>query len=158
MKGNEGVTILQIVITIIVMMLILSASVFYGVNTTKEAKIAATYNEIKEIETAIKEAEVRNKIEILDNSIKILGEYEAPKIDVSAYATQLAGKTGDFYYLDFTSSRKLSNVFDIERVKNDYLLEIDNLNIYMVDGIDINDTTLYDAKEIANFYQDAFVK
>ena len=36
MKGNEGVTILQIVITIIVMMLILSASVFYGVNTTKE--------------------------------------------------------------------------------------------------------------------------
>ena len=62
MKGNEGVTILQIVITIIVMMLILSASVFYGVNTTKEAKIAATYNEIKEIESAIKEAEVRNKI------------------------------------------------------------------------------------------------
>ena len=54
MKGNEGVTILQIVITIIVMMLILSASVFYGVNTTKEAKIAATYNEIKEIESATK--------------------------------------------------------------------------------------------------------
>ena len=73
MKGNEGVTILQIVITIIVMMLILSASVFYGVNTTKEAKIAATYNEIKEIESAIKEAEVINKIEILDNRIKILG-------------------------------------------------------------------------------------
>lgn len=158
MKKNEGITILQVVITIIVMMIILSASVFYGLNTTREAKVAATYNEIKEIEGAIKEAVVRNKIEILANSINIYGEYEAPKIDVSAYTVQLGGETGDFYYLDFTSSRKLSNVFDIERVKNDYLLGIDDLSIYIVDGLDTEDTTLYNAKEIANYYQNSFVK
>lgn len=158
MKGNEGITILQIVITIIVMMIILSASVFYGVNTTREAKIAATYSEIKDIESAIKEAEVREKIKILDNSISIYGEYEAPKVDNSSYELQLGEKSGDFYFLDFTSSRKLSNALDIERVKNNYLLEIENLNIYMVDGLEINGAVLYDAKEIAKFYQDSFVK
>ncbi len=158
MKGNEGITILQIVITIIVMMLILSVSVFKGVSTTKEAKIATTYNEIKEVEGALKEAKVRDKIEILDNSINILGEYEAPKIDTNAYSVQLGDSSGDFYYLDFTSSRKLSDALNLERIKNDYLLEVNNLDLYMVDGLDINDTLTYDTKEIAKFYQDSFVK
>ena len=163
--NNNGVTMLQIVISVVVMLIILSVSVFYGQNVTKEAKIASIYNEIKEIESIVKEAHLLNDITVKEDSISFYDEIDAPKVDKTVYSKELAGaESGDFYYLDFTKSRKLENVLGIERVKNDYILDLLNLNIYLVGGVSIpessdgSEVVKYDSDEIVKYYTNTFVK
>ena len=87
--NNNGVTMLQIVISVVVMLIILSVSVFYGQNVTKEAKIASIYNEIKEIESIVKEAHLLNDITVKEDSISFYDEIDAPKVDKTVYSKEL---------------------------------------------------------------------
>ena len=61
---NEGVTILQIVITIIIMIIIMGVAILYGQGVARESRMASVYNEIKEIESALKEAHLLNELKI----------------------------------------------------------------------------------------------
>lgn len=169
---NEGVTILQIVITIIIMVFILGVTVLYGQNAAREANFAATYNEIREIESVFKEMYLLNHIKVNTDSVTFYSELDAPKVNNSDYTEQLGpSPSGNFYYLDFTSSRKLQNVLGLEKVKNDYLFDLVNLNIYLVDGVSIPKVTTnpdgtenieevieYDSDKIVKYYTDTFVK
>lgn len=161
---NEGVTILQIVITVVIMLIILSVTVFYGQSITKEAKISIVYNEIKEIESAIKEASIMGEITLGVDEITFFGEINIPKVDAASYSKVLSGDmSSDYYYLDFTSSKKLRNVLEIENVDNDYLLDLSDLNIFLIDGIDLQIDadkveTKYNSDEIVKYYDDIFVK
>lgn len=161
---NEGVTILQLVITIVIMIILATIAVYYGQGIPKEARLASIYNEIREVENAIKEGRMINKIKVSGEELSFYGEMTAPKVNNATYQSIIgSGKTGDFYYLDFTSSRKLENVLDMENVKNDYLLDFQNTNIYLIKGIDIvsgdgTATVKYDSNEIENYYEKTFKK
>lgn len=163
MRNNEGVTILQIVITVIVMIILLSLAIFYSSGTTKEAAVAALYNEIKEVTSVIQEASILNHIQKSGDEIIFFEETSAPKVEKSSYQTQLAlAGSGDFYYLDFTSSRELKNTLELENIKNDYILEFDSLKLYLVEGIELLDETTgkeeikYSAEEIEKYYNNLF--
>ena len=161
---NEGVTILQLVITIIIMIIILAIGIFYGPNVAREAKLATIYNEIKEVKSVFKELYILNKIEVSDNYLSFYDEIEVPKVDVTMYEKELGeNPIGDYYYLDFTTSRELENVLGIERVENDYILNIQELNLYLVGGTDLVDsdgkvTVEYDTDKISDYYDETFVK
>lgn len=163
MRNNEGVTILQIVITVIVMIILLSLAIFYSSGTTKEATVAALYNEIKEVTSVIQEASILNHIQKSGDEIIFFEETSAPKVEKSSYQTQLAlAGSGEFYYLDFTSSRELKNTLELENIKNDYILEFDGLKLYLVEGIELLDETTgkeeikYSAEEIEKYYNNLF--
>lgn len=161
---NEGVTILQVVITVIIMLVILAVSVFLGPNVAREAKLTAIYNEIKEIESVFKEMQLLGKMKVNGEKLSFYEEIEVPKIENADYNKEIGENTeGDFYYLDFTSSRKLENVLGLERINNDYILDLENLNIYLVGGVDILDDNgmvviKYNSDEISDYYSDTFVK
>lgn len=161
---NEGVTILQIVITVIIMIIILSVSIYMGPNIAREAKLASTYEEIKEIESTIEELYILGNVIASGDNIIFYGEKEAPKVDNTMYTAELGEDAeGEYYYLDFTSSRQLENVLGLENVDNDYIFDLDNLNIYLVGGIDIINedgrvVIKYDSNEIVDYYSETFVK
>lgn len=161
---NEGVTILQIVITVVIMLIILAVSIFLGPNVAREAKIAAIYNEIKVIEEVLKELYVLNDISVDGDSVVFNDETKAPKVNSSNYSNELgADATGDYYYMDFTSSRNLENALGLERVENDYILDLKNLNVYLIGGVDTVDANgkvvmKYNSDEIAHYYDETFVK
>lgn len=161
---NEGVTILQIVITVIIMLIILAVTIFYGQNVSKEARLAAIYNEIIEIENVVKEMKVLNEVQVIENVLSFNGEVDLQKVDSSSYPKELAGVgSGNYYLMNFTSSRKLENVLDLENVKNNYILDFITGNVYLVGGIDTIDSAgnrviEYDSDEIVKYYKNTFVK
>ena len=159
---NQGITILQIVITVIVMLIILSVSVFYGEGVSKEASLATIYNEIKEVESVLKEAYILNNIKVNNDSITFFDEEEAVKADKSLYNTVIGDAVEDYYYLDFTTSKKLENVLGLENVSHDYLFDLTNLNIFLVEGVELPSgdeiNVKYNSDDIVKYYSDTFVK
>lgn len=161
---NTGITILQLVITIAIMLIILAISLFFGNNVSREAYIASVYTEIKEIESVLNEMSILNEITINANSLNFYDEIDVPKVDNSFYSAELQGAiVENCYLLDFTSSKKLENVLGLEKVDNDYLLDLKNLNIYLIGGLDVADesgsiTIKYNSDEIAEYYSNTFVK
>ena len=161
---NTGITILQLVITIAIMLIILAISLFFGNNVSREANIASIYSEIKEIESVLNELSVLNKITIKADSISFYDEIDVPKVDKSFYSAELQGfSVEDCYLLDFTSSKKLENVLGLEKVDNNYLFDLNNLNIYLIGGLDVTDESgkiiiKYNSDEIVDYYSNTFVK
>jgi len=158
---NEGITMMQIVITIVIMIILATIAVLYGQGIPKEARLSSIYNEIREVESTLKQAKLLNKLVAADENLSIYEEITVPKVEASSYESVLgAGATGDFYYLDFTTSRKLENVLDLENVNNDYILDYSNLNIYLIKGIEINEgdtiTIKYNSDEIETYYESTF--
>ncbi len=159
MKKNSGITILQIVITIIILVIIISITFLYGQNVPKEAKISTLYNEMKDIEDAFVELNMLNNIEIKTDSIVLCNKVEVPKIEASDYEKQLSGEDKwTYYYLDFKSSKDLGNLLEMDNVKNDYILDFDNFNVYLVDGIEIDGKMIYSSDEISKYYEDTVLK
>ncbi|MBQ9314698.1 MAG: hypothetical protein IJ220_06905 [Clostridia bacterium] len=160
---NEGITILQIVITIVIMIILATIAVFYAQGVPSEARIATIYNEVKEIKSSIVEARMLNKMKVKGDTLDFYGEVTVPKVDADAYETVLGdNRTGEYYYLDFTSSRKLENTLELENVNHDYLLDFNTLNIYLIKGIEIKSgdtiSVKYDANEIEEYYYHTFKK
>ena len=166
---NEGVTILQIVITVIIMLIIMGVAIIYGQGVARESRMASIYNEIREIESALEEAHLLNELKIGSEGLEIFGEVTVSEVEPSEYSNVLGGaNTSRYYYLDFTSSRKLATSLDLENVKNDYILDYINLNIYMVEGVDVvenvagsnetHTTIKFNSDEIVEYYNNAFVK
>lgn len=162
--NNNGVTILQVVITVIIMIIILAVSIYLGPNVANEAKLASIYNEIKEINSVFKEMKILGEITFNGENLSFYKEIEARKVDPTNHKAELGeNPSGDFYYLDFKSSKNLENVLGLERVKNDYILKYDDFNLYLVGGVTIMDENRkavikYDSDEIINYYSDTFVK
>lgn len=162
MKNNQGVTTMQIVITVIVMLILLSIAIFYSRGTTKEATLAVLYNEIRDVTSAVQEASALNQIKVSGEKIIFFGETSAPKVEKSAYSSQLANAgEGEFYFLDFTTSKDLKHTLELENVKNDYILNYNTLKLYLKDGINVtdeagNEELKYSAEEIIYYYKNVF--
>jgi hypothetical protein len=62
MKNNKGITMIILVITIIVMLILTSFAVYYSTNIAPEARIAASFQTLKEVKMACQRA--LNEIEI----------------------------------------------------------------------------------------------
>lgn len=160
---NQGITILQLVLTIVIMVILASVAILYGGGVPKEASMASIYNEIKEIKSAISEAFWLGKLKKVPSGVSVFDEVTVPKVNASDYSEVLGGRTsGDYYLLDFSTTKALRNTLDMENVKNDYILDLNTLNIYIIKGVDITNgdetTTKYDAEEIGEYFKNAYKK
>lgn len=160
---NQGITILQIVIAIVIMIILASVAILYGGGIPREANIASVYSEIREIKGAFQEARMLNRLKVSGDKLIIFNEIAVPHISASEYQDVLGAEaTGEYYYLDFTSSKELRNVLDAENIKNDYILDFNNLNIYMVKGVNIisgeESSMQHNAENIEYYYKNMYQK
>ena len=84
------------------------------------------------------------------------------------YAEELKNADSEhkYYLLDFTSSKELGGILEIEQVDNNYILDLESKKLYLIGGIDISVekdgeqvTSLeYDSDLIEKYYVKAFAK
>ena len=67
MKNNHGITIVELVIVMIIMILIVSFAVYSGIELTKKAEATELYEEMNSLKNAIISVKVRKELEEQDD-------------------------------------------------------------------------------------------
>lgn len=162
MKRNEGITILQLAITVVIMLIIMSAAIFNGSDAAREAKAAKIYDEIVGIEGALREAELLGQIVVNGNNLELFDECTVPLANMAheRYNELISyNLTGNCYLLEFSTNEDLKNAFHLENVVNNYILELNNLKVYLIEGMDDkHGNKLHSVDDFLNIYENAFVK
>ena len=165
---NQGITILQLVISVIIMIILAAVAVFYGQGIPREANLASIYNETKELKSALQEAAMLNKLKVVlvqgTEKLDVWDKIQLEKLDEDKkgdYAENLGENASEnIFYLDFTSSRELQTVLELENMTHDYLLDFNDLNVFLVKGVSVETKegpkTLYNAKNIEEYYNNIY--
>lgn len=155
LKGKNGITMIQTVITIVMMILIAGFSIYNSKDTLVETKLTKAYNEILEVKRAVQGAET---LELFKMS-----SIGTPVEDFTLYP-QLSGyyNSGEheYYFLNFKDNGKvIENVLEIRNIENNYIVNVkntENIEIFMVNGVKVGTSTYYTDTEILKKYNDIF--
>lgn len=155
MKRNSGITMIQMVITIVMMVLIAGFSIYNSKDTLVEAKLTKAYNEILEVKKAVQGAETLELVKMSSIGTEIEDFTLYPQL--STYYT-----SGDheYYFLNFKDNGKaIEDALEIRNIENNYIVDvknIENIEIFMVNGVKIGSNTYYTDTEILEKYNDIF--
>lgn len=88
MKNIKGITLIEVVITIIILLIITSFALFYSLEVTKESRLTKLYNEINVVKDAINEAMV-----LIEVNPGIYNEeyFFGPNVDINDYDIGVIG-------------------------------------------------------------------
>jgi prepilin-type N-terminal cleavage/methylation domain-containing protein len=172
MIKNRGVTLIELVIAIIIMIIIAAIAFSSGGETASEAKFSKTYNEVILIHDAIESANVLIEIEKergeqtpkysydyftvpeeegivtkVDTGIQIdnLGNRLSETIKTDLKSKIASGKT--YYLISYKYERPLERL-GLEKVSREYLVNFPTTDVYLLDGVSKNGVTEYEYKEI----------
>lgn len=154
-KNNKGITMIQMVITIVMMVLIAGFSIYNARDTIIETKVAKIYNEVEEVKNAV----IGLKIFEDENIENILG---APLQNLNDYPGLAAYYKDDqeYYLLNFkTNGNTLCDLLEIRNIENNYIVNLkdaDNVEVFLVGGAMIENEMCYTDYEILKKYNDIF--
>ena len=157
-KNNSGISAVSLMITIVVIIIIASYSLFFSRDTVIEAQVAKAYSEIQGIEEATKALS-------LDASYarEYLGGYEVEDIaDMNERVGNKLREGKQYYYLGYADEsvtdvekRSLNEVLGVRNIEGSYIIsvgDIGEIDVFLVDGININDKFCYTYDEIHREY------
>ena len=156
MNDNRGFTMVQMVVTIIMIVLIAAFSVSNSRDTIVETKVAKAYEEVTEVKKAVM------RYAVLSQEREELSAFKIDNLDSYPNLTSEYAEMGEqeYYFLDFkTQGETLNEILEVRNVNDNYIVNIKNLNdieIFLVNGIKVGNKTLYTDKEIIEIYNDAF--
>ena len=145
---------IMMVITVVMMALIAVFSISNSKETVVETKIIKTYEEMREVKSAIM------RYVVIDN-MENLATYKITSLASYPGITSKYGPSEqDLYYFDFgQDSAILNDLLEVRNIQNDYIVNVYNLNdieIFLVGGIQIGGTTYYAEQDILEQYNDVF--
>lgn len=154
-KNNKGITMIQMVITIVMMVLIAGFSIYNARDTIIETKVAKIYNEVEEVKNAVtglKIFEDENIENILGAPLQNLNDYP----ELAAYYKD----DQEYYLLNFkTNGNTLCDLLEIRNIENNYIVNLkdaDNVEVFLVGGAMIENEMCYTDYEILKKYNDIF--
>lgn len=157
MKSNKGITMIQMVVTVLMMALIAGFSIFNARDTIVEIKLSKVYEEMREVKKAVQ------SLNIFEENLSL--HFDAtPLENLNSYhqLTEYQTTPNEYYYLDFSNKERakfLEEVLDIRNIENDYIVNtanMENIEIFLVNGIEIEKTRYYTESEILEKYNDIF--
>lgn len=154
-KNNKGITMIQMVITIVMMVLIAGFSIYNARDTIIETKVAKIYNEVEEVKNAVTGLKIFED----ENIENILG---APLQNLNDYSELAAYYKDDqeYYLLNFkTNGNTLCDLLEIRNIENNYIVNLkdaDNVEVFLVGGAMIENEMCYTDYEILKKYNDIF--
>lgn len=154
-KHEEGITLIQTVVAVVMLLIIASFAVLNSEDTVVETKIAKTYNEIIEVKKAVIE------IEMLEEDG--LGIFSGDRLtSLSGYPElqKYEKENQEYYYLDFKNKKaELYDALDIRNVDKNYIVnvkDIDNIEVFLVTAEEVGGQKLYTDDEIIEKYNNLF--
>ena len=154
-KGEKGITMIQMVITIVMMAIIAGFSIYNSRDTIAETKITKAYNEILIIKDAIVE------VKVLDDSVMdVFSGDRLVNLDAYDGIADRDEPNQEYYFLDFKNKKELlEDIFNLRNIENNYIVNVknlENIEVFLVDGVNVDDTLYYTADEIIEKYNDIF--
>lgn len=159
MKNQKGVTAISMMVLIVIIILLASFSILSSRDVVVEGNITATYSEI----SIIRDAALNLS---LDESYRNDGIIASTKIqNIEYYNSRVGGNLSEgktYYYLPFEGEndvlvQSLNEKLDVRSVENSYIISIEDVGkveVYLVDGIRIDNTSYYSYDDIKAVYSD----
>ena len=152
MRKDSGITMIMMVITIVMMALIAVFSISNSKDTIVETKIIKTYDEMREVKSAIM------RYVVIDN-MENLSLYKTTSLK-TGMVSKYGSEEQDLYELTFLSDGAvLEDILEVRNIQHDYIVNVHNLNdieIFLVGGIEIGGVTYYTESDILEQYNDVF--
>lgn len=151
--NQKGITLIQLVITIVVMIILASMAIFQGGNVTTEAMIAREYESLREVKKAVEQTVLLMEMNPEDYKEE---EIFGGSISKAAYYKRV-GLTSSDELSDRTYSISKSNEknFELDKIPDEkvYIVDLENKKYYILDGVQKEDgEIIYEYKDILKIY------
>lgn len=164
MSKQKGVSLISMVIVIIIIVILAGASIFSSKDLMSETKLAKVYNEIATVRNAIVELKSLNETdpETYDMNKMLMSE----KIENIELYNQRVGwnlnEGTEYYYLGFADKNIPDSLKDyleeqlgVKNIDFSYIISadtIEDIEVYLVDGLPIGEYYYYTYEDILNQY------
>lgn len=154
--NKKGVTLIQLVITIVVMLIIASFAVFQGGNVTTEATIAKEYESLKEVKKAVEQTVLLMEINPETYIERELFGIPLDTEEKQSYYKRLGlTNVADLSDRTYTVTQENQKNFELEKIIEGkvYVVDLDNEKYYLLDGIQRENLgKAYEYKDILKMY------
>lgn len=152
-ENNEGITLVALVITIVIILILASVATYSGVNTIKSSEFTRFSAELKIMQTQVNELyeKWKNNEKINEKEILSLGEEIQTSSQVQQQANKIfteenSGITDQTGYRYF--SRQTIKDLKIEGVKQDFFINVQTRNIISYNGMEYKEKKYYTPEQI----------
>lgn len=146
MRGNSGVTMIELVVVVVIILMIVSFSVLPSRETLDEADISKVYIEMKSMKTAVNVTSL--KVE-MDNEFEIKQgvDYDTPFVVAAGveYGDNVMDNMDDWYIILGADQKEL---YEASNVKANYGL--DAISLTYIVNFKTSDVELYKPITVAN--------
>lgn len=136
-KENNGITLVSLIITIVIMLILVSVTTYSGINSYKNAKVTQFVTQMQLIQKKVDELVTANEYSNLGSSA---ATYQ--NILTTAY-NQEEISTSDVQNFKYFSTDDLKDDMDLENIDTDVLINFTTREIVSVDGVEYKGKTYY---------------
>lgn len=149
-KDNNGITLIALIITIILMLILVSVTTYTGLDTYKNTQVTKFVTQMQLLQAKIDDLIETKTSEELDSlQLQEVTTTEQQNAINSAYKNQeiITNTLGS--YKVFTESDIL-NILDVEDFQSDIMVNLETREIVSLDGIEYKGTTYYTQYRLPN--------
>lgn len=140
MKKNKGVSLISLVVTIILILIIASISVYYGISKNIDRTTeSVAYTEIFDISEAVSQRALMNRLN--SSAYPLIGE---PLTDAEPITISGVNYGDNWYKVEDNDFSDLS----LENIKNSYIVNYETSIVVSLTPIYYNETTYYASDEL----------
>lgn len=151
LRNNRGITLIQVIVTMIIVIIIASFAIWYSKNTSTEAKLTRLYNEISTVREACNDAIVINELNPTEYPLSKLFTKKWTSEPLSEFGIGSEVDTDNLYVITPDNADGL----ELEKIKNTYIYDMKNDKLYIQGGfsrID-QDVVEYEYTDIERLYR-----
>ena len=140
--NNNGITLMALVITIIILIILASIGTYSGIQVVKSAQFTAFSTELKIMQTQVNKLYEEKKNG--NSDVDALGKTISSSTTVQSNATKAFNASGirdtsDYKYFDTDTIKSLN----IEGVEGEFFVNIDKRSVVSYDGFEYEGKTYY---------------
>lgn len=151
LKKEKGVTLIQVIVTMIIAILIASFAVWYAKNVSTEAKLTRIYNEMSTVKDACKDALVINELNPDEYPLSKLFTKKITSENIADFGIDTSIDTENLYVITPENAGSL----ELEKVKNTYIYDAQNNKLYIQGGFSRigQDEVGYEFNDVMRLYK-----
>lgn len=148
-KDNKGITLVILVLTIVILIILSSVTIYTGVDTYKNAKVVKFVEQMKFIQSKVDELVNKSPKEELINMGEAITTDEQKNALSSAYKNQEISNNDIAKYRYF-SKEKILEVFDTENIDDEIMINFETREVVSLYGIKYEEKIYYTQYKLPN--------
>ena len=151
LKKDKGITIISLVITVIILVVLGSIATYSGVSTVKESHFYNGVQQMKIMQSKVNEWYEQKKdgnTTEWDKGQKMNEISNLDQCTKAFYSVKQSGNPGKIEKYRYFSKDCITNDLSIDGITYDFMINVENRYVILVDGIERDNKTYYYLGEI----------